>query len=87
MNDMDIYSGLNLGCFTFQMAFGCVRAIINRKSAIIFDADKPTIKVRLIDIKSKWRSFFISKDLNLTGITSNKRAVFVNMSSAKITSQ
>ena len=28
------------------MAFGCVRAIINRKSAIIFDAHKPTIKVR-----------------------------------------
>ncbi|KAL7510169.1 hypothetical protein ACHAXN_007077 [Cyclotella atomus] len=26
------------------MAFGCVRAIINRKSAIIFDAHKPTIK-------------------------------------------
>ena len=28
-----------------EMAFGCVRAIINRKSAIIFDAHKPTIKV------------------------------------------
>ena len=27
------------------MAFGCVRAIINRKSAYIFDAHKPTIKV------------------------------------------
>jgi hypothetical protein len=27
------------------MAFGCVRAIINRNSAIIFDAHKPVIKV------------------------------------------
>lgn len=36
-----------LSIFIFsQMAFGCVRAIINRKLAIIFDAHKPTIKVR-----------------------------------------
>jgi len=30
-----------------QMGFGCMRALITRESAFIFDAHKPTIKVRM----------------------------------------
>ena len=29
------------------MGFGCMRALITRESAFIFDAHKPTIKVRM----------------------------------------
>ncbi len=29
------------------MGFGCMRALITRESAFIFDAHKPTIKVRI----------------------------------------
>jgi hypothetical protein len=37
----------------FKMAFGCVRAIINRDSAFIFDAHKPTIKKQAIRISKQ----------------------------------
>lgn len=35
------------------MAFGCVRAVINRKSALIFDAHKPTIKQQAMRISKE----------------------------------
>ncbi len=36
--------------FFKQMAFGCMRALITREKAFIFDAHKPTIKVRDVGI-------------------------------------
>jgi hypothetical protein len=68
------------------MAFGCVRAIINRKSAIIFDAHKPTIKVRrkcVIVIYDSWRT---RTNLTVILIDSNKHGASARMYKERITS-
>eukprot|EP00804_Cyclotella_cryptica_P014730 CCRYP_019946-RE/>CCRYP_019946-RE protein AED:0.38 eAED:0.38 QI:0/0.87/0.88/1/1/0.88/9/926/308 len=67
------------------MAFGCVRAIISRKSAIIFDAHKPTIKQQAQRIceNVQRKDFFTMRDGEIlfhNSTNNNKKAHFeINM--------
>lgn len=65
-----------------EMAFGCVRAIINRKSAIIFDAHKPTIKVSVggfVSLSYSYYSIMISTDMLLTHGQQQARRICENV--------